>query len=432
MNARAGSLPSSLKLSSACGAVQGRISSCSSRILASTAARVASSGAGPVANAVKAPSRSGRAPWPWCGRASAAAEVTELEGDQRGQPVGDDSLGEHVDELGAELGKHHAVAARRDRVLGVASEPNQGGGGDRGEGVEQRRPRGSERPQQARAVVLRAEVRGHDRDYAPSTERGREHGNVGQRQGAEDRCQRLGEVEGEAAIVLEYLGASSAGQKAAPANTSATGWSSSSSAVTTPKLPPPPRSAQKSSGLLSASTRFCSPAGVTSSIARTLLQASPCARPSQPRPPPRVSPATPTLGANPATAREPVLARGVGDLAGQSARLDPGDPCGGIDADRSHPRGLQQHRAVDRPEGPGAVAGRLRGNAQPVLERELDHGADVVGAGRLDDHIGALVDRQVPGPAGVVPAGIARPGQRAGEPRAELGEVVRGRHRPTW
>ena len=60
------------------------------------------------------------------------------------------------------------------------------------------------------------------------------------------------------------------------------------SAVTTPKLPPPPAHRPEQLGSLSASTRRCSPSAVTSSIAVTRLQASPCLRPYQPTPPPRL------------------------------------------------------------------------------------------------------------------------------------------------
>ncbi len=70
-----------------------------------------------------------------------------------------------------------------------------------------------------------------------------------------------------------------AGQKAAPVTTRAAGNSPSSIAVTTPRPPPPPRSAQNSSGSAPAETRWNSPAGVTSSTARTLFTASPARRP---------------------------------------------------------------------------------------------------------------------------------------------------------
>src|SRR5690349_11538863 len=70
-------------------------------------------------------------------------------------------------------------------------------------------------------------------------------------------------------------------------------------ATTIAKSPPPPRSAQNRSGSLSASTVRASPSAVTSSIARTRLQANPYWRPNQLRPPPRWKPAMPTSGEEP-------------------------------------------------------------------------------------------------------------------------------------
>ena len=71
-----------------------------------------------------------------------------------------------------------------------------------------------------------------------------------------------------------------------PPKTSLWGTRRASIAATMAKLPPPPRSAQNSSGSLSASTWRCSPSAVTTSIAVSRLQAKPYLRPSQPTPPP--------------------------------------------------------------------------------------------------------------------------------------------------
>ncbi len=78
-------------------------------------------------------------------------------------------------------------------------------------------------------------------------------------------------------------------------------------AVTRAKSPPPPRRAQNSSASDSAVTRFAVPSASTTSIARTLLAASPCRLPNQLRPPPRVYPVTLTTGELPARPVSPCL-----------------------------------------------------------------------------------------------------------------------------
>ena len=112
--------------------------------------------------------------------------------------------------------------------------------------------------------------------------------------------------------------ARSIGKKRTPAFTSVNSNSRNSIAVTTPNEPPPPRSAQKSSGSFSASTRRCTPSAVTSSIASTLLAASPRERACQLMPPPRLYPTTPTSGAEPASAVSP-CSKAFGTTSIQSA-----------------------------------------------------------------------------------------------------------------
>jgi hypothetical protein len=72
--------------------------------------------------------------------------------------------------------------------------------------------------------------------------------------------------------------------------------------TTSPKLPPPPRSAQKSSGSLSALAVTSVPSASTTSADTRLSMASPTRGVSQPMPPPRVSPPIPVSGCVPSGA----------------------------------------------------------------------------------------------------------------------------------
>ena len=73
-----------------------------------------------------------------------------------------------------------------------------------------------------------------------------------------------------------------------PAYAVSIGYMRNSSAVTTPRLPPPPRTAQKISGLVSASARTRVPSPITTSTAVRLLVARPSLRAYHPMPPPRL------------------------------------------------------------------------------------------------------------------------------------------------
>ena len=80
--------------------------------------------------------------------------------------------------------------------------------------------------------------------------------------------------------------------------------------VTTPRWPPPPpRSAQNRSGSCSALTLRTRRSAVTTCIEVTASQVSPIARVSTPTPPPRVSPAMPTVAHEPPAIARPRLPR---------------------------------------------------------------------------------------------------------------------------
>ena len=97
---------------------------------------------------------------------------------------------------------------------------------------------------------------------------------------------------------------------------------------------------------------------------------------------------------------EPVLAGRRGDVARERAR--PGAHDAAVDRHVAQARSLQQHRALEVRQGLRPVAGGLRSHAQAGAQ----HGLHVLGARRLHDRGGALVDGEVPGPARLVPAGV--------------------------
>ena len=68
------------------------------------------------------------------------------------------------------------------------------------------------------------------------------------------------------------------------------------------------------------------------------------------------------------------------------------------------------------------MAGPLAGHLEFVLGGEADRPGDVVGALGEDDGLRALVGGQVPGQARLVPIGIARGGNAAGD--RQPGEVT--------
>ncbi len=90
-----------------------------------------------------------------------------------------------------------------------------------------------------------------------------------------------------------------------PAVTSSMGCNRYSNDVATPKLPPPPRMAQNRSGCSFALVTTVRPSAVTSSADKRVSHVAPCLPESQPRPPPRVRPETPTDAHCPRTGAKP-------------------------------------------------------------------------------------------------------------------------------
>ncbi len=106
--------------------------------------------------------------------------------------------------------------------------------------------------------------------------------------------------------------------------------------------------------------------------------------------------------------RQPVLAGRGRDVSGQRPGLDARHAPVGVDLDARHPRGLDQDRVVQGLVHRGGVAGALGRHAQPVLGREAHRVGHVVGSFGEHHRRGVLVDGQVPGQAGLVPAIVAR------------------------
>ena len=104
---------------------------------------------------------------------------------------------------------------------------------------------------------------------------------------------------------------------------------------------------------------------------------------------------------------EAVLDCGVDDVDPDRPGGDARDARLDVDLDAGHPRRVDQQRAVEGSAG-GAVARALDRDAKPEGARVVDGRDDVVDGLRQRDHGGALVDGEVPGLAGGIPARVAR------------------------
>jgi hypothetical protein len=122
-----------------------------------------------------------------------------------------------------------------------------------------------------------------------------------------------------------------------------------SNEVTTPKLPPPPRSAQNSSGSSLAETRCSAPSAVTIVAPIRLSIVSPCLRVSQPKPPPRVRPATPVVELMPSGVARPCACAS----RSKSASRAPGPTCA-VWSPASMRTARRPERSITRP--PSTIA----------------------------------------------------------------------------
>ncbi|HEY6315385.1 MAG TPA: hypothetical protein VIY52_31900 [Streptosporangiaceae bacterium] len=97
-----------------------------------------------------------------------------------------------------------------------------------------------------------------------------------------------------------------------------------------------------------------------------------------------------------------------------------------VNADLSHARRPQQHRAVERFERRGAVAGALRGDPHAAGAGVPDRVDHVGGRPGLHNNRGALVHGQVPRLARLVVAGLARDENLARNSRPQRFQVAVG------
>ena len=92
----------------------------------------------------------------------------------------------------------------------------------------------------------------------------------------------------------------------------------------------------------------------------------------------------------------------------------------GVDSDLLEPADVQQQRVLEVAERALVVAGRLRGDTQPHLAGVGDRRDDTLVVGGQRDRGRVLVEQEIEGGAGFIPAGVA------GEQESQRGE--RGEH----
>jgi hypothetical protein len=121
-----------------------------------------------------------------------------------------------------------------------------------------------------------------------------------------------------------------------------------------------------------------------------------------------------------------VLGGRDGHVLPHRAGLGAGGAGGRVDVHCAHACRPQQHRAVQRFERSGAVAGALRGDPDPVGAGVPDRLGHVGGRPGLHDNGGPLVDGQVPRLARLVIAGLARDENLARDSRPQAFQVAAG------
>ena len=94
----------------------------------------------------------------------------------------------------------------------------------------------------------------------------------------------------------------------------------------------------------------------------------------------------------------------------------------GVDLDRRQAAHVQDDPVVHRAVARDVVAPAADRERQPRFPGERDRRRDVLGAGRLDDEAGTLVDHAVPDAASVIVVGVAR----GDDPSLDGGAQLRG------
>ena len=112
---------------------------------------------------------------------------------------------------------------------------------------------------------------------------------------------------------------------------------------------------------------------------------------------------------------EPLLGSGLDDVLPERSGLDARAMGAGVDLDAAQTRRLHEDRVVQHRERRGSMAGSLRCDPKTMSARELDDLDDILDGLDQRDRERPLIDREIPGPASVVPLGIARKHELTGE-----------------
>lgn len=121
-----------------------------------------------------------------------------------------------------------------------------------------------------------------------------------------------------------------------------------------------------------------------------------------------------------------------GDVVPQRTRAHPGGPRVRVDLHTGHPGGPEQDDIASGLQAGRAVAGPLRRDTQTVRPCETHDSADVLGSLDERDRARVLIGDQVPRLANLVPLGIGRTTQLAGQSRGERVKVGQRRARVGW
>ena len=188
--------------------------------------------------------------------------------------------------------------------------------------------------------------------------------------------------------------------------------------MTTPKLPPPPRTAQNRSGSVSASARTSRPSAVTSSAASDAVRGEPelAREPAEAAAEGVADDAD--VGRRACQPDEPVLGR-AWLTSSQSTPASTRAVCAAASISIPRNREVLSRIVSVEPQRPRGVAGPLGGDPVAVGACELDDRRDVLGRLGVHHRHGPLVDREVPGQAGLVPVDVARGDDVSGDDVAE-------------
>ena len=152
----------------------------------------------------------------------------------------------------------------------------------------------------------------------------------------------------------------------APPRTRPSGWRRNSRRVTTPKFPPPPRSAQNRSGWTCSLASTTLPSARTTCTDATESAVSPNLRLSQPMPPRRVIPLTPTSGLSPSGRTMPCTSAALVSTPAVTPGPTHHPSTRHVDLDAVERTEVEQQPAVGRAVAGEAVPATLHGELEAV------------------------------------------------------------------